>query len=135
MKKIELRPAMPDDAEFLLELRNSPVIVALGQSGTYAAPEWLDGVIDVVWAPVGYLRFDRNLKTDEIELSIVIEKGARGQGIGPAALKMAAKRYAGRFPVVAYIKPDNPVSIHAFSKAGFEHDGHTDRGLLRFVAR
>lgn len=117
-----LLPASFRDRSYLLALRNHPEIVELGTSQMPATEQWLEGEILVVWKAVGYIRRDGE------EVSIALERSARGQGIGTAALQ------AIRRPASAKIKPENEASIRAFKKAGFRHDGHTNSGLLCFTA-
>lgn len=134
MKKIELRPAMTDDGPFLMDLRNSPMVIAAGDSGRRADASWLDGAIDVVWAPVGYVRFDRN-DDGSLQVSIALSREARKQGIGTAALEQAKLRYAKRYPLKASVKLNNKASIRAFEKAGYHEDERSSTHVTFRAAR
>jgi len=110
---IHLRPATPDDDAFLLGLRNDPELLTFGDSQAPAGPSWLIGHLDVVWAPIGFIR--RDIKSDGVvEVSIALLKEMRGRGHGPEALRALPGKLRAR------VRTDNPASQRAFEKAGFK---------------
>ena len=109
---ILLRPATPDDDAFLLGMRNDPELMAFGDSRQPAGPSWLNGQLDVIYAPVGFVR--RDITSDgAVEVSIALLASARGRGVGPAALTQLRGKLRAR------VKTNNPASQRAFEKAGF----------------
>lgn len=71
---------------------------------------------------VGYVRFDKSHRTGP-DISIVIDKQSRGQGIGSLVLKMAIDWYFDNFPdeenLFTEILKDNISSNRIFVKCGF----------------
>jgi RimJ/RimL family protein N-acetyltransferase len=125
----EVRPARREDADFLLALRNDPSIIAAGDSGQAADASWLDAMIDVIWMPVGYVRYDRD-PAGTVELSIAVDPEAQGKGIGTAALEQVKHQYAKRLPLVARVKLDNKASLTAFRNAGYREEERTDTHVV-----
>jgi RimJ/RimL family protein N-acetyltransferase len=130
MPKLQLRPAMLEDAKMVFAWRNDPFILARGSS--QRAVEWdehlkwfeetvHDGsrkmfIVLLDDNPVGQVRFDR---TDEhtCEVSIYLLPAYTGRGIGVVALKTAcweAFAHLGVKRIVALIRKDNQQSVSAF---------------------
>jgi len=71
--------------------------------------------------PVGQMRLD--IKDEEAEVDIVVDKEYRGRGYGTAALRIVAEKTFKCYNLKrlkAIIKKNNQPSISAFSKAGFK---------------
>ena len=115
---IFLRPATPDDDGFLLGMRNDPELMAFGDSRQPAGPSWLNGHLDVIYAPVGFLRRDV-MPDGAVEVSIALLASARGRGIGPEALRRTRVDRPTPFTLQARVKTNNHASQRAFEKAGF----------------
>jgi RimJ/RimL family protein N-acetyltransferase len=145
-----LRPVTTADAHRLWELRNEDTVRRASFSGD-AIPfdrheRWLATRLADTRAPlymvgtadgrdVGYVRFD--VVDGELQLSIALAPEARGQGLGPRALREAvtALRASGRHePVVALVRADNPRSRAAFLRAGFVPLGERRVGPLTALA-
>jgi UDP-2,4-diacetamido-2,4,6-trideoxy-beta-L-altropyranose hydrolase len=81
--------------------------------------------------PVGYVRFDNAAGT--VTVSIAVDAGLRGQGLGLDILRQGCRRAFSRGnvdQVHAFIKPDNTASLRLFARAGFVLSGNTEvRGL------
>jgi RimJ/RimL family protein N-acetyltransferase len=78
---------------------------------------------------IGYVRFD--VKDEEAEISVSLDKNKRGKGYGSAIIKTGSDYLLSVEPVeriVARIKRANPASILAFERAGF-----TVRGYKKFA--
>jgi len=74
--------------------------------------------------PVGTVRIEA--RGEEDDFSIALSPGARGRGIGTAAVRLAAQRHGEARPgkrLVALIRPDNDASVRAFERAGFSQAG------------
>jgi RimJ/RimL family protein N-acetyltransferase len=133
--RITVRPATAADADQLLAWRNEPAARRASLDDAVITPEvhvrWLARrlaepaaaifvVVDADGEDIGYVRFEP--APGESHVSIALAPHARGAGRGPAALRAAVeafRRRGRREPVVALIRPDNPVSRVAFSRAGF----------------
>lgn len=139
---VGLRLAEERDCQLLWELRNDPQTRA-SSFQTEVIPledhqRWFskalvsaDTRIFVVQEPsgrsIGYVRF--YFRDGNAEVSVSIEPGSRGKGLGAEAVRMASDRLLsedGIQRVVAYIKPANSASVQAFQRAGF-----TEAGLRR----
>lgn len=137
---LRLRPAGASDARLLWTWANDPSVRAVSWS---QAPipwdghvAWLDRRLadpdTTLWiaeaggAPVGTVRCDRKGATAVVSVTVAPE--ARGQGLGPLLVWLAARRYFEQTDVDAidaYIKPDNVASVRAFGKAGYRPAGST----------
>lgn len=131
---ILLRPPQTDaDRAWLLALRNDPEIMAYGDSQP-ATEAWLQGDLQVIYAPVGFIR--RDAKPEGVEYSIALIKEARGRGIGTEAItqELADERWKAGGPrrVFARIKGDNVASARAFLKAGFYGPTTGHAGVLTY---
>lgn|GEM_PF-1172106 len=67
--------------------------------------------------PVGLVRIERTRRHGRGRISIVIDPGARGHGVGCAAVKAACR--ADRGVIVAEILDENVASRACFAAAGF----------------
>ncbi len=138
---VALRAADREDCRLLWELRNDPETRA-ASFNTEPIPyeehrRWFEAKgaspeirIFIVQDPsgrgIGYVRF--HLERETAEVSVSLSPGARGQGYGTAALRMAADRLLSENPglqVIAYLKPTNPASERAFQRAGFVLQGRS----------
>lgn len=126
---ILLSPATPNDDAFLLGMRNDPELMAFGDSQQRAGPSWLNGHLDVIYAPVGFVR--RDIHADgSVEVSIAILRGMRGRGIGPEALRTLLATRTASGPLRARVKTSNPASQRAFEKAGFKATRATTEHII-----
>lgn len=75
---------------------------------------------------VGQIRFELNGL--EATISVSLLGAARGKGYGAPVILRGVEQFLSESPantIHAYIKPDNPFSIRAFARAGFEDAGTT----------
>lgn len=131
---IALRPARVSDARALLRWRNDATayrhFLADRPVATEEHERWLKTalrdpkrrlfVIELDRAPAGQVRLDLG-RGGRADISITVDRKARGRGVGPAALRAAAAR-ARRLGVLrleALVAADNPGSAIAFLKAGY----------------
>jgi len=136
--KCVIRAASLEDADFLLEIRNDPEIIALGSSKRAVDPQehrtWLTNVLKsdshlvfVVESPdqsesIGYARLDRD-GADMAVITTALIKFWRGRSIGSKVIRMVSeigfhkwKRL--RF-IIANVRTENLASARAFMNAGF----------------
>ena len=130
-----LRPAVEADAERVYSWRNHP-LVRRASLDTREIPweehlAWFRRALESAErrlliaeqdeSPVGVLRFD--VKEEQAEISIYLDPGRTGQGLGTAMLRAGVEWARGKLQGVkvlsARIRPDNPGSLKAFEKAGF----------------
>ena len=145
----EIRNATYEDAEFLLELRNQPEIIALGSSKKTVMLEehqaWFKNVLQSdehrifivtrtkVDDPIGYARLVRNGEAGAV-ITIALSESWRGRSIGPVMIECTAVAGFDHWPsvdyILAYILDGNIRSVRSFTKVGFEPtteylmDGH-----------
>lgn len=84
-------------------------------------------ILDAESRPVGQIRLEEAAE-EEATVSLSLIPAARGRGLGPQVLRLAAGELFRTTPVRcihAYIKPDNQRSLRAFQKAGFRWRGRT----------
>ena len=137
--RIRLRKATRDDSDFLLSLRNDPVVVMASTSGQPVQPaehvKWLARVVEsdahilnVIEAAdsslaVGNSRLDRRDGTDAV-ISIAIIEDWRSRSIGRRAIletvQAGFQRWSELRRVLAYVRVENSASIKAFEHAGFK---------------
>lgn len=137
---LQLRNAHMDDSGLLWKWANDPVVRRASFSqgpiprddhvtwftSKLESRECMFFIIERHGHPFGQVRFD--LTGGEAEISISIVAGARGQGYGVQAIKMAAAKVFDKTEIGkinAYIKMSNGKSIAAFEKAGFRRAGKT----------
>ena len=129
-----LRPAGRSDSGLLLEWRNHPTVrrASFQQEPIDATTHrrWLAGVLAdarrrlyiAMWQgePVGMLRLDLDGR-DGAELSLLVDPGHRGRGMGRRLLgrAMDLARRLGLRRLHARVRPDNRVSRHLFSSCGW----------------
>jgi len=154
--RVRLRPVGSDDAPWLWEWVNDPVVRESALTNHYISWEehiaWFQRklsdphcfhfmALDEADTPVGQVRFDRVEEEAEVDVSIVRDK--RGQHLGSFLIDLGTKKMftlTDIKKVIAYIKPGNVTSIKAFGKAGYQNQGKkTVRGrrvlhLTRFKA-
>lgn len=140
--EISVRPAGIEDGEFVWACRNDPAARAASRS-TDAIPlddhlRWFSARLEsgatrflIVTGKaderLGYVRFDRG--PVETEISIALAPGARGKGVGTAAIRAASQLEAateGR-EIAAYVRSDNLASLAAFRRAGYGRETIADK--------
>jgi UDP-2,4-diacetamido-2,4,6-trideoxy-beta-L-altropyranose hydrolase len=134
---ITARRAEPDDCETLWRWANDPEVrEASFQSATIPWKEHVEwfkrklhdpGCLFFVGTdegglPVGQVRFDC-VREGEFDISISIDPGKRGAGLGASVLTRAMEAMllqTRRAKMHAYVKPHNQSSIRLFTDAGFQ---------------
>ena len=137
--RISLRPAAQDDCQRLWDWRNE-ADTREASLNTQVIPyedheKWFSRklraqdtqifiLVDADGHGVGYVRF--NIEGDEAEISVSVDKGERGKGYGAEAIRLGSEQLL--IPgsvnrVIAYIKENNPASIAAFQRAGYDPMG------------
>ncbi len=146
MSAVELRPARREDAQLLFDWRNDPQTRAGSRNrGEVTWDEhvgWLERVLadpqvalmvaESKQRPVGQVRFD-GTDAPEVEISVSIDPGQRGRGLGKAVIGAGVAWLAQHHPdavVVAEIRPDNDASLRAFERSGFMPAG-VNGGMVR----
>ncbi len=141
--QITLRSAVWEDAEFLLSLRNDPLVcsqsIQARSVGRQEHLEWFKETLqrnDVKLfiildngVPVGQVRYD--LKHDGALVSMAINDGHRGKGLGAQALKQTSQKifFLPEVKVLkALIKEDNKASLRCFESTGFCPVGREKHG-------
>ncbi|MSQ82853.1 MAG: GNAT family N-acetyltransferase [Myxococcales bacterium] len=131
---VQLRRATPADAHAVWRWNNHPSVRAVSLSTAEIAwpdhqtwfatkvadPQCRMWIITLDGAPSGIVRIDRRGCSGTV--SIAIDPAARGQGVGPAALRQACSRYFGETGdnlIEAGILADNIASLKAFAAVGF----------------
>lgn len=83
--------------------------------------------------PIGYIEIFIESATNH-SIRIAITKKYRGQGLGTDVLRDFIEKQPTNIVFIAYIEPDNLLSIKVFEKAGFSlSDTQNDQNLLKFV--
>jgi len=137
-----LRPVVWTDWELLLGWRNDSITVANSiqqhKVETEVHKAWLVQKLsdtasmmyigEVGGLPVGQVRFD--IGVDYAEVSVVVAPEARGSGFGTELLKQGCSAAAIQ-KYIAYIRPENKVSIKSFKTSGFFWSG---RAFVKGVA-
>lgn len=149
---VTLREAGPGDARAVWAWKNDPEALRT----SFRTPEpvpWEDHerwyarrlamlepclwIIEDAGRSVGSIRIDR--EPDRGVISIAVDPGARGRGVGAQAIALACGLFAaagGPARVEALIKPDNDRSARAFRSAGFVPAGSREiDGQPAFVYR
>lgn len=77
-------------------------------------------IVEAGGKKAGIVRFDKD-ESNNVIVSIAIDRDQRGKGLGGEVLWMACDQYRQSNPIViwAYIKKDNVASVKTFQKAGF----------------
>ncbi len=140
---VQLRRAGPDDAKAVWQYNDAPATRAVSLS-TAAIPwtthqQWFAErladphcrlwIIEQDGASCGVVRVDK--QGDYGVISIALDQGAQGHGVGRTALIAASQRYFGETgdrEVQALILPTNLPSLRAFAAAGFEPQGQRQVG-------
>ena len=139
MARISLRTARPSDDRLTWGWVRHP---SVWKQSLYGTPipwkthrEWFSRVLTRAGSeyiiaespkgrPIGQVRFER--AGMRAEVSIVIARESRGQGLGTRVLKAAcARHFRGKSspPILAHIRPGNAGSVRAFLAAGFRVTG------------
>ncbi len=132
---VSIRAITMDDKTAVFKWRNTPFLIELGSSGRGVTwkehSRWFEKILGsknnklfIVHfrsMPVGQVRFEL-AKNDTYVVSIYLLKQHINKGIGTVALKKGLELIQGtdakkRF--IAFIKKDNEISRHFFSKVGF----------------
>ncbi|WP_373532726.1 GNAT family N-acetyltransferase [Vampirovibrio sp.] len=134
---IQLKRVISDDREALFHWRNHPSVrqhsIHTDEISWDAHCQWFEQTLQNPQrvlllgqnenGPVGVLRYD--LHEDHSALiSVYLVPERMGQGWGALLLKAGNQWLKGEYPavspVLAEIFPDNPASIRAFEKAGYQ---------------
>ena len=143
--RLTLRPANLDDEALLLGWRNDPEAVRYSVTGRTVTPAehatWLARHLGDpsthLWIaeergnPVGQVRVDAEARTGTV--SIAIAPGARGRGLGSAALRamvLEVERHRVVGTLRALVHSGNQASLRAFELAGFQQLGTRDGEFL-----
>ena len=140
---LRVRKAGVADSERMYGWRNDPATRAMSRNsaaiGREEHEQWLAHALasadrlllvgEVGRIPVGVIRFDR-LDAAALEVSLYLDPGLRGLGLGGAMLRageIAAAGWAGgQAEFVATVLGGNPNSMRMFEAAGYRFEG--DRG-------
>ena len=144
---IRLRPARPDDGDFLLLLRNDPDAVRFSLTGSAVDPRQHDAwfrarmadpasricIAELDGTPVGMVRVDI---ADAIgKVSIAVDPRQRGHGLGRKVLLALQAQWRGDVGVVrleADVAETNTASRKAFTAIGFT-EIRTVAGVETFI--
>lgn len=141
MPGLRIRPANHGDWARLLHWRNDPdtraasfseEIVSVKDHMQWFGKALIDPEMRLLVAEnissgeaVGTVRLDLKKKTGEVEVSVSIDRRARGKGYAAEMLSRLIGHAPAGWPVkrlVARIKADNFASLRAFARAGFTFD-------------
>lgn len=135
---LDLRRATYDDARFVWEVNNHPLVRA--KSVSTSTISWADherwferkladpsvlffiGIRD--GEPVAVVRFE--IAHGEATIGVAVDPSYHGRGVGTALIARATAELVGRGDVVravAWIRPDNLASLKAFAHAGYMRVG------------
>lgn len=136
--QISFRPAIWGDAEFLMALRNDPLVwmhsIQARMVKREEHLEWFRGVLqrdDVKLfillhegISIGQIRYE--IKQDGVFVSVAISADYRGKGIAVQALKLTGQKIFSLPKVTilkALVNENNMPSLRCFEKAGFSSVG------------
>lgn len=149
---LQLRRVMPTDCRLLWEWANHPSVRAASFSSDVIPWEqhvaWFANCIastdhrillgtDINAKPIGQVRFERI--GHNAVISVSLDQHARGQGYSSTLIRLGAQAVFAEWPIqqiIAYVKPENQVSLRAFLRAGFVVSSLADvRGIkaLRLI--
>lgn len=86
-------------------------------------------------ADIGVVRIDGRA-AGGATVSIALDAGARGRGLGRESLAAACRAFAGARPgaaIEAWIAEDNHASVRCFEGCGFHRVGAAERGARNFL--
>ena len=89
-------------------------------------------IVELEGHPVGQVRFDR-VRGFEYEISVALDRGARGRGLGTRAIAGACEwlwRRTHASVVLACVDEANASSLAAFKRAGFRPRRRVDPGFV-----
>jgi RimJ/RimL family protein N-acetyltransferase len=148
LQKISLRKIDQQDAETLFEWANDPVVRA---NSIHTEPikwdthlAWLQSrlaagtvmlMLEVDGKPAGQLRFDYDTDHQCWKIDYSISAEQRGKGLGKKIIEEGLV-FLDKFPVVAFVKPENIPSLRVFEALGFENKGTStmdDVELVKFI--
>ena len=139
--EIRLRPASESDCRMVWEWANDPAVRAVSFTSDpipwTSHVEWFGGrlqdpachyriIQDRQGGAIGQIRFEQS--GPEATVSVGLDRGVRGGGLGAAGIVFGTEDLFGQSPVLlvhAYVKPDNLASVRAFEAAGFTCAGPT----------
>lgn len=139
---IVVRPANPDDAQKIWEIRNEPAslavaasqeVVPLAQHVAWFNNKYFTGkggicfVVEIDQNVVGYCRFD--LEGDHYLNSIAVSSAMHGKGIGTLLLDQSVKQLRPPKPILAEVRKHNTVSIKMFERCGFKKASEDDKNI------
>jgi len=139
---VRIRRARLDDLQEISEIYNNAIIKTVAtfdtkQKSIEEQKEWFEkhgerhpilvAEIDnkvVGWASLSEWS-ERSAYSDTVEISLYIEEGYRGKGIGKKLTEaiLRAGKAEGLHTIIARVTEGNEQSIHIFEKYGFNHIG------------
>ncbi len=140
---IKLRKGNLNDLDFLFNLRNEEAVRKVSFSSEPIDLDvhrnWLkkklasnDSVLMIAQEdsrPIAQIRFDW-INDSETQINIAVTEAFRGRGYGSEIIKQSSAEFFREFikckSIHAFIKPDNPASIHSFRKAGYVFQVETE---------
>lgn len=150
-KPITLRPANPDDSDFVWRLRSDPRIYAF--SGN---PQPINWSIHKAWFErilvdparhlfiadhtderIGFVRLDATARPAVADVSIAVDPALQGRGYGQHILRYAIEEAsaAGFTTVIGTVNRGNKRSMGLFQASGFVHIETEDSTWTKFEWR
>lgn len=145
---IKVRPAQPNDAQRIWEIRNepqarsvaaSPEVIPLSQHIDWFNNKYFKGrgnicfVGEIEQNIIGYCRFD--LDNDRYIISIAVASSMHGKGIGTLLLRQSIEQLQLSKPILAEIRKYNIASIKIFEHNGFKKTSEDDQNLYLQLLR
>jgi RimJ/RimL family protein N-acetyltransferase len=145
-ESLTLREVRAEDSPMLFAWRDHPLTRAVSSNSAPLVREehesWLDRVLadparrllvgEIRGRPVGVIRFDFDMP-DEAEVSLYLDPGLHGCGLGPALL-LAGEAAADPALVRATVLEENPASQRLFERCGYSRSGPTSFEKRRAVS-
>jgi RimJ/RimL family protein N-acetyltransferase len=138
---LSLRDATEEDVDLLYEWRNEPAtressfqtaVIDIDSHRQWFARKLSQRDRTRIWIltesgePAGQVRYDRD--SDVAEISFSIDSRFRGRGLGSEILRLSAPRACSELRVKrlrGVVKANNPASIAAFDRAGFQRESES----------